>query len=83
MIKNRSTSCEGSLDDVFFQDGKRNRDMELGKGNQDELEPKSSKSRHLDKFGGSGIIPMDITNMNYEAYCEAHHHLMIERYSAN
>ena len=39
----------------------------------------AGKRIQLDKFGGSGIIPMDITNMNYDQYCEAHHHFMIER----
>lgn len=32
-----------------------------------------------DKYGGSGVIPMDITKMTYDEYQERHHHFMIER----
>ena len=42
-------------------------------GNQ-ELDEKKSK------FGDNGIIPFDVTKMNYEEYLKKHHVFLVERY---
>ena len=48
----------------------------IGDGERDVQPPAK-----LDKFGGSGIIPFDITRIrDYEEYITKHHQFMIEKY---
>ena len=61
-------------------------DVQLNVGSKRSLGLKSSDAKDmpptkLDKFGGTGIIPYDITNIkDYEEYLAKHHQIMVDRY---
>ena len=43
-------------------------------------EKKDLETEKRDKFGGTGIIPYDITRMSYDEYVQRHHTFLIDRY---
>ena len=63
-----------------------NGNLDVKVGNKRTFDSKGDGDRDipptkLDKFGGSGLIPFDVTNINdYEDYLKKHHQFMVEKY---